>query len=253
MLVEDKTAGTIADGLVSAELASERFVDAWPAAGPITDLVKIAIIDRRALGREALTQALASIDGRFSSQAHADIGEWESSADRNDTSLIILEIDTVGILPSLEDVLQHLVDTHPAIPVVVIGENEDPRHIVGILARGARGYIPTSVGLRVAIGALCLAMAGGVFVPASALGNSGPQRPGPQQSAHSLFGLSERQAAVADAVALGKPNKIIAYELELCESTVKVHIRTIMKKLRARNRTEVAFKLHAAVSNSHSF
>jgi DNA-binding NarL/FixJ family response regulator len=67
-----------------------------------------------------------------------------------------------------------------------------------------------------------------------------------------MLGLSERQAAVADAVALGKPNKIIAYELDLCESTVKVHIRTIMKKLQARNRTEIAFKLHAAKSSYSS-
>lgn len=37
------------------------------------------------------------------------------------------------------------------------------------------------------------------------------------------------------------PNKLIAYELNMCESTVKVHVRTIMKKLKARNRTEVAF------------
>ncbi len=89
-------------------------------------------------------------------------------------------------------------------------------------------------------------MAGGIFVPASALRNSGHKWPEREQTVHSLLGLSERQAAVADAVALGKPNKIIAYELDLCESTVKVHIRTIMKKLKARNRTEVAFKLHAA-------
>jgi hypothetical protein len=40
----------------------------------------------------------------------------------------------------------------------------------------------------------------------------------------------------------GKANKIIAYELNMCESTVKVHVRNIMKKLKARNRTEVAFK-----------
>lgn len=56
--------------------------------------------------------------------------------------------------------------------------------------------------------------------------------------------LSDRQAAVADAISRGKPNKVIAYELNLCESTVKVHIRSIMKKLQARNRTEVAFKMH---------
>ncbi len=139
-----------------------------------------------------------------------------------------------------------LVGAHPDIPVVMMGESEDSHYVAGILAQGARGYIPTSVSLSVAIGALCLAMAGGVFVPASALRNSGHERPEREQTVHSLLGLSERQGAVADAVALGKPNKIIAYELGLCESTVKVHIRTIMKKLHARNRTEVAFKLHAA-------
>ena len=37
----------------------------------------------------------------------------------------------------------------------------------------------------------------------------------------------------------GKQTKIIAYELGMCESTVKVHIRQIMKKLNARNRTQV--------------
>jgi DNA-binding NarL/FixJ family response regulator len=136
--------------------------------------------------------------------------------------------------------------------VVVLGEDEDPHHMAEILAQGARGYIPTSVGLSVAIGALHLAMAGGTFVPASALRNSGRERPDAPQSVHSMLGLSERQAAVAEAVALGKPNKIIAYEMNLCESTVKVHIRSIMKKMQARNRTEIAFKLHAAKSSSHT-
>ena len=48
--------------------------------------------------------------------------------------------------------------------------------------------------------------------------------------------LTDRQAAVADAISRGMPNKVIAYELNLCENTVKVHIRGIMKKLQARNR-----------------
>jgi DNA-binding NarL/FixJ family response regulator len=222
--------------------AGDRTAD-HPASG----LRTVAIIDRRALGRETLTQALAAADARIQSRAFADIGEWERSPYRNDTSVILLESDAFGhSRPSLEDELEALVAAHPDIPVVVMGESEDPRHIAEVLAQGARGYIPTSVSLSVAISALCLAMAGGIFVPVSALQAPGPERPEREQSVHSMLGLSERQAAVADAVALGKPNKIIAYELDLCESTVKVHIRSIMKKLQARNRTEVAFKLHAA-------
>jgi DNA-binding NarL/FixJ family response regulator len=50
-----------------------------------------------------------------------------------------------------------------------------------------------------------------------------------------------RQTAVLGALCKGKPNKIIAYELGMCESTVKVHVRNIMKKLRAKTRTEIAY------------
>jgi DNA-binding NarL/FixJ family response regulator len=53
--------------------------------------------------------------------------------------------------------------------------------------------------------------------------------------------FTARQTAVVEALRRGKANKIIAYELNMRESTVKVHVRNIMKKLRARNRTEVAF------------
>jgi DNA-binding NarL/FixJ family response regulator len=41
---------------------------------------------------------------------------------------------------------------------------------------------------------------------------------------------------------LGKPNKIIAYELGMSESTVKVHVRNIMQKMGATNRTQAAYK-----------
>lgn len=212
----------------------------------VPGLRTVAIIDRRALGRETLMQALPSANSRFRARTFVDIGEWELSPDRSDTSVILLECGAVSQDRALGDELRTLVADHPDIPVVVMGESEDPRHIAEILEQGARGYIPTSVSLSVAIGALSLALAGGIFVPASALQNAGRERPEREPSVHGRLGLSERQAVVADAVALGKPNKIIAYELDLSESTVKVHLRTIMKKLKARNRTEVAFMLHAA-------
>jgi len=56
-----------------------------------------------------------------------------------------------------------------------------------------------------------------------------------------LGSFSSRQANVIEALRRGKSNKVIAYELNMCESTVKVHVRNIMKRLNAKNRTEVAF------------
>jgi DNA-binding NarL/FixJ family response regulator len=51
--------------------------------------------------------------------------------------------------------------------------------------------------------------------------------------------FSPRQLQVLERLNEGKQNKVIAYELGMAESTVKEHIRHIMKKLNARNRTQV--------------
>lgn len=54
--------------------------------------------------------------------------------------------------------------------------------------------------------------------------------------------LTERQKQVLDCLRKGAPNKVIAYVLDIGESTVKVHIRSIMKALGAKNRTEILVK-----------
>ena len=53
--------------------------------------------------------------------------------------------------------------------------------------------------------------------------------------------LTPRELEVFELVRRGKSNKIIAYELGVQESTVKVHTRKIMTKLKAINRTHAAF------------
>ncbi|MGL4959624.1 MAG: LuxR C-terminal-related transcriptional regulator [Inquilinus sp.] len=213
--------------------------------GPATSYV--AIIDHRVLGREVLTTAFAAEEGSFNSRAYADTGEWRIDKNRHRTSAILIVIGGVRSGdPELSADLRSLTREHPQIPVVVMGDSEVPSEVLEILFHGARGYIPTSASLSVAIGALSLAVAGGVFVPTSALLTAGYARQQPHPDATGIFGLTERQAEVAEGIAHGKPNKVIAYELNLSESTIKVHIRGIMRKLQARNRTEVAFKLHAS-------
>ncbi|HEY9343886.1 MAG TPA: response regulator transcription factor [Inquilinus sp.] len=207
----------------------------------------ISIIDCRALSRDSLTRALDQVHCGFRSQGFACLSDWlQSDQVHNDTAAVLLSIGTTDADdPNLAEDLQLLVREFGHVAVIVMGDIEDPSHVLKILGHGARGYIPTSVSLSVAVQAISLARAGGLFVPASSLMQS-QQMPSEGSQASSSAGhlLTERQAAVAKAVSQGKANKIIAYELNLCESTVKVHLRSIMKKLQARNRTEVAFKLH---------
>ena len=139
-----------------------------------------------------------------------------------------------------------------SVPIVVLSDSDDLPQVLQMLEYGARGFIPSSVGIAVCIEAVGLAMAGGIFVPASTVqamrhlvGERSEATPRP------LSGMfTPRQEAVVEALFKGKANKIIAYELNLRESTVKVHIRNIMKKLKATNRTEVAYKLNDIFANA---
>ncbi len=132
---------------------------------------------------------------------------------------------------------------HPTPPrVVVVGDSEEPKDVFSALNKGARGYIPTSLVLNVAVEAIRLVCAGGIFFPANTIlqaqQNSTTHEP---KKGHALESFTRKQMAVIEMIRKGKANKTIAYELNMCESTVKVHVRAIMKKLQARNRTQVAF------------
>ncbi|WP_211230296.1 LuxR C-terminal-related transcriptional regulator [Inquilinus limosus] len=246
--IDDTTSGEMASAQPAHGI--DHPVDAAAAvSSPPSDARTplIAIIDPRTLGRDSLARALEATECRFRNHCFARLDEWlQDGPVREGTAAILLGIgamdaDDEGLAADL----QLLAREFGHIPTIVIGDIEDPSHVLRILGHGARGYIPTSVSLSVAVEAISLARAGGLFVPAGSLmqvqrlSSEPPQGVAPLETL-----LTERQAAVAEAVARGKANKIIAYELNLCESTVKVHIRSIMKKLQARNRTEVAYKLH---------
>jgi DNA-binding NarL/FixJ family response regulator len=55
--------------------------------------------------------------------------------------------------------------------------------------------------------------------------------------------FTPRERALLSQLMAGKPNKLIARELEISEAVVKVHIRRIMRKLRVENRTQAALAI----------
>jgi DNA-binding NarL/FixJ family response regulator len=121
----------------------------------------------------------------------------------------------------------------------VLAEGEDPAEVAGALRAGARGYLPTTLDRAAATEAIRFVLAGGTFVPAGVIAEGGPgagRRPGGAAPR-----LSPRELEVAGRLREGKPNKIIARELSISESTVKVFVRRILAKLGAANRTEAAF------------
>jgi DNA-binding NarL/FixJ family response regulator len=211
-------------------------------------LSRVAVIERRSLMRECLIRSLAAATG-WNVVAYETAAAWLAVSDKMPVSLVVLCLGQPGAATDEDADIARLAEIAALAPVALMADSEDPSHIVGALERHVRGYIPTSLPLHVAVEALRLVRAGGVYVPASSLiasQKSQVEADEDNPKASSMF--TTRQLAVIAALRKGKANKIIAYELNMRESTVKVHVRNIMKKLKARNRTEVAYLANTMLS-----
>lgn len=205
----------------------------------------ILIIDPRTLGRECLSRSLSFYDPTLQIRTAGSIGEWHNLQPERKPAAILVVFGSAKV--SDQETCEKIADvvgTFAGVPVIVIADSDDLSEIMKAVEIGARGYIPNSVHVNVAAQAIALARAGGVFIPASSILAARDVINSAVNGANCHSDIfTPREIEVAEALRRGKANKIIAYEMNLCESTVKVHIRNIMKKLHATNRTEVAFKL----------
>jgi len=212
----------------------------------------IVIIDSQLLSRECLARVIND-DCGMPAVCFSSIDEWLAATPAVTASLVVLCQLRRPQADAIKEV-ERLTELAPQIghcPAVILSDNEDPDLIVRMLGKNVRGYVPTSLPIAVAIQAIELARAGGVYVPASSLIAAHRVQEAPSPTVQKTNGMfTTRQAAVIEALKRGKANKIIAYELEMRESTVKVHVRNIMKKLKATNRTEVAYKANLLLSGN---
>ena len=143
--------------------------------------------------------------------------------------------------------LKVLSELAPRTPIIVLAYNNAPELVRTAICHGAKGYIPVTMGFEITIEALRFVLAGGTYVPMDCLLARGGPEDAPSQPPTSGL-VTARELAVVRSIQKGKSNKVIAYELNMCESTVKVHVRRIMKKLNAKNRTDVAIKSQTVLS-----
>lgn len=207
--------------------------------------MKILIVDDHPLVRDALREHLRRLGGETEVFEACTGAKALGLAEQHpDADLLLLDLN----LPDVQgfSVLMALRERHPAIPVVVLSANQDQHTVLEALDHGAMGFIPKTAGTEVMLNALRLVLSGGVYLPADVLttrflqASSPPSRrrsTGPVQTPADL-GLTKRQTQVLALMVQGKPNKLICRELDLSESTVKIHIGSILRVLNVENRTQ---------------
>jgi len=126
------------------------------------------------------------------------------------------------------------------IPVVVITTFDLDEHVYAALRAGARGFLLKEAGADLLDQAVRAAADGEALIAPSVTARLLRTFAGGRPPTSPLDPLTDREEEVLAVVARGRTNREIAEELYISPSTVKTHITSLMLKLGARNRVEIA-------------
>jgi len=137
------------------------------------------------------------------------------------------------------------------VPRAILADDASLSKVIVALKSGVRGYISTGIEPDEAKRVLTFVLEGGAYFPPTSILDvaSAGERPDEgggngngEEPARGHPFLTERQNEVLQCIRQGKSNKVIARDLLLRESTVKVHVRQILRRLGAENRTQAALR-----------
>lgn len=214
-------------------------------SGKLRHAMQILLVDDHALIRDALRAILAEV-AASSSVAEADSGRQAMEIIESVPSELLVILD-LG-LPDIDglQLLRVIRERRPQVIVVVLSSSMEPDVMAEALDAGAVGFIPKSAPRAVMAGALALVLAGGSYIPPEVWParrtEAAPMPSGPIPTPTEL-GVTERQLHVLALLVQGHSNKAIARSLSIAEVTVKHHVTSLMRVLKARNRTEAALTI----------
>lgn len=132
------------------------------------------------------------------------------------------------------DGVRRIVEKSSPVPVIVMSGNVTTRQIKRSIEYGAKGFVPKTLAGPALINAIKIVISGETYVPANVLDTGSGEA-----NAAVCDALTPRELDVLDQLKLGCSNKEIAHSLEIAETTVKLHLRTISEKFSAKNRTDI--------------
>ncbi|MCA1529556.1 response regulator [Bradyrhizobium yuanmingense] len=206
--------------------------------------MRFLIVEDHPLFREALEGALQmAAPAAEILQATSIDGALEQAAAAAELDLILLDLSMPGTT-GLSGIIR-IRKAFPRIPVVIVSGHQDSQIIAGALSLGVSGYILKSSSKQELAQSIGEVLRGAVCVPAAYRGLVRPQRAaGPAQDLlKRLHELTPQQLRVLEMLKRGLQNKQIAFELNISETTVKVHVSDILRKLNVLSRTKAIVEM----------
>ncbi len=231
--------------------------------------MKLLIADDHTLFRDTLVQYIE----RAYPGAHVTLAKdfheaRKILADDPDYDLVVLDF----MMPGMNgfEGLKFMRNNYPGKPVAIMSGVAEPDDVRTALELGARGYFPKTLSGKTILGGIQQVLSGKPYIPmdeknaqyipayyndpkpVSALMKDKTDKP-PEEIRKILegLGLTPREREIVTYLARGETNQDIADSLELKIVTVKLHVRSICRKLGAKNRTQAALKLRDCGLSAH--
>ena len=203
------------------------------------DTVVTLLFGRNKLFREGLKSLLKGSQFEVVGEAD-DVSMFEIDPDL-EPGLILIDLSSN---PShIVDDLNHLGSVLPDSPVVILNDNLCSNTLASCLAAGASGYLMKDISLDALLISLQLVVLGEKVFPthlAALLVNGVANAVPASVPVDNTYGLSEREMQILQCLVQGDSNKLIANRLSITEATVKVHMKSLLRKINVSNRTQAA-------------
>ncbi len=205
--------------------------------------VRVMVVDDHRLFRRGLVALLALDPGVRVVGEAGDAGEAVLRARELQPQVILLDLDLPGA--SGIQALAGLREASPESRVLMLTVSEDAQDMQAALRAGAQGYLLKTMEGEDLSGAIRRAAVGEAVVSPEMTGKlvAALQAPAPTPSlapATPSQLLSRREQEVLEQIALGASNKEIARALDIAETTVKIHVQGILRKLGLTSRVQAA-------------
>jgi len=212
--------------------------------------IRILVVDDHTLFRRGLT-ALLQRDPQFEIVGDAgDASHAQRRAQVLQPDLILLDNHLPGV--NGVDALPALIEAAPQARILMLTVSEDEQDLAAALRGGACGYLLKTIEGDALSAAIRRAMRGESVVAEEMTGKlvaafrqaavKGPELAAkPVAAPVGLASLSPRESDILRGIAQGQANKEIARSLGIAETTVKIHVQHILRKL------DVSSRVHAAV------
>ena len=209
--------------------------------------IRVLLVDDHTLFRRGLNALLAG-DARFAVVGEAgDAGEAQRQAAALQPDVILLDNHLPGVAGV--DALAGLREVSPGSRVLMLTVSEDEADLAAALRGGAQGYLLKTADSELLASAIERAMQGAstispemtgklvtAFQPLHRGGDAAP----PAAQADPIHSLSPREHEILGHIARGASNKEIARALDIAETTVKIHVQHILRKLNLSSRVQAA-------------